>query len=164
MKNFKIALLSDSHDHVENLKKIISFANRNNCTHLFHLGDMVSPSTATRLKNFKGEITVLYGNCDFDKVNLNKAVNLSGGNIFQPPHRTEINGRSFILMHEPVLIERSIKDGDADYIFFGHTHDAYLKKENNTVIINPGECSGIKKNQTFFILDIINDTINKIEL
>ena len=164
MERIKISLLSDSHDNIKNLQKSVQIANKEKCTHIFHLGDIVSPMTAGVLKGFKGDLTGIFGNCDGDKLQLHKVFNKLGGRIENPPLKIVLNKKLFILMHEPWLIEEVIKSGEADFIFYGHTHEDYFRREGKTVIINPGEVSGIKNDPTFYILDINKEHFEKIEL
>lgn len=164
MENFKISLLSDSHDNIENLKRVVQISNEKECSHIFHLGDIVSPLSAKTLMNFKGEVIAVFGNCDGDKIELEKIFNNIGGNISKPPIKFELHERMFILMHEPFLLNEVIMSGRSDYIFFGHTHESDFRREGKTVIINPGETAGIKNEPTFYILDIYKDNFEKINL
>ncbi len=150
MKRIKISLISDSHDNIKNLKKSVQISNEKKCTHIFHLGDIVSPLTAGILGNFRGNLTGIFGNCDGDKLELQKVFNKLGGRIEKPPLKIVLNTKLYILMHEPWLMEEVIKSGEADFIFYGHTHEDYFRREEKTVIINPGEISGIK-NDSFFL-------------
>lgn len=164
MDRFKIALFSDSHDNIKNVEIAVSISNKKKCTHLFHLGDIVAPLTAGILGKFQGEVTAVFGNCDGDKIELQRKFNQIGGRIEKPPLKFELGSKQFILMHEPYLLEEVIISGEADYIFFGHTHELYFKRTEKTVIINPGEISGIKNTPSFYILDINTDNFEKIDL
>ncbi len=164
MDNLNISLLSDSHDNVENLKKVVDISNDRNCSHIFHLGDIVAPISVETLKNFSGEVFAIFGNCDGDKIELKKVFNTIGGEINKPPYKFELFNRSFILMHEPFLLHKVIPSREPDFIFFGHTHESYFRREGKTVIINPGETAGIKNKPTFYILDIFKDNFEEINL
>ncbi|MCK5004703.1 MAG: metallophosphoesterase [Candidatus Aminicenantes bacterium] len=164
MENLKISLLSDSHDNIENLKKVVDISNDRNCSHIFHLGDIVAPISAEILKNFNGEVIAVFGNCDGDKIELKRVFNLIGGEINKPPYKFRLFNRSFILMHEPFLLREVILSGEPDFIFFGHTHECDFRREGKTVIINPGETAGIKNKPTFYIMDIFKDDFEEINL
>jgi len=156
--------MSDSHDNIDNLSSAVDTANSMGCTCLIHLGDIVAPMTAAVLKRFKGEITAVFGNCDDDRIEIRKMVNLAGGHIEKPPLKIHLNGTQYILMHEPRLLEEMIKSGEPDFIFFGHTHEPCFRREGKTVIINPGEIAGIKNSPTFFVLNIHSKKFEKIDL
>jgi len=164
VEKLKISLLSDSHDNIENLKKAVYISNERNCSHLFHLGDIVAPISAETLKNFNGGVIAVFGNCDGDKIELKRIFNLIGGEIKKPPYKFELYNRSFILMHEPFLLHEVILSGEPDFIFFGHTHEVDFRREGKTVIINPGEAAGIKNKPTFYIMDIFEDNFEEINL
>ncbi len=164
MNNIKISIVSDSHDNIDNLKKIVEISNKEECDYLFHLGDIVSPLTAEILSGFKGDVKAVFGNCDGDRIELMKVFNNFGGEIFIPPKKITISDKTFVLMHVPFLIDEVFVSGKLDYICYGHTHESKIKKSNNTILLNPGESSGIKNNPTFFILNLKNEKIEKFNL
>lgn len=164
MEPLKIALLSDSHDHIPNLKNAVRIANRSRCSHLFHLGDIVSPLSASELKHFNGSVSAVYGNCDGDRLALNRTFHSFGGEIHPPPLRLELHHRIMVLMHEPWLLEELALSGKVDYIFHGHTHEEYFRREGQTVIINPGEIAGIMSAPTFYLIGFPEESIEKIDL
>ena len=47
-----------------------------------------------------------------------------------------------LLMHEPVLLEPLARSGEYDLIVYGHLHQAESRREEETLILNPGECCG----------------------
>ena len=156
--------MSDSHDNIRNLENAVELANHRRCSHLIHLGDIVSPMTAQTLSVFNGEITAVFGNCDGDILELRRILNNLGGSINKPPYKISLSGSSCILMHEPYLLEEVIMSGEPDFIFFGHTHEPYFRREGKTVIINPGEIAGIMRKPTFYILDIPRENFEQIDL
>jgi len=164
MNRVKIAVLSDSHDSINNLKKAVEISNKSNCTHLFHLGDIVSPLSAELLGNFNREIFSVFGNCDGDKIRLNRVFSNFGGTISQPPLKLNISGKIFILMHEPLLIEEISSSGKTDYILYGHIHASRLYKSGKTTILNPGEVAGMINPASFYIIEPETNKTEKIDL
>lgn len=164
MKDINIAVVSDSHDNSDNLAKVVAFANERKCEYLFHLGDIVSPFTARKLIDFKGIVKAVYGNCDGDLLNLKQVFNTMGGDIEKPPFSFELESKSFILMHEPYLLDAVIKSQEADFIFYGHLHKVDVRKEGRTVVINPGESGGWMRKPHFFIVNIITGEAEQIDL
>lgn len=164
MNGTKIAVISDSHDNVKNFNRALDIANEKKCTHLFHLGDIVSPYTAGILKKFNGEIDAVFGNCDGDKIELKKVFTNIGGEIINPPMKKKINDLHFILMHEPILLEEISNSDSIDYIFYGHLHESRYLKEGKMEILNPGEAAGLIRPASFYVLDLDKREFEKIVL
>ena len=60
-----IAVMSDSHDHVENVRSIARIAAHSDCSALIHLGDITGPTAVKGLAEFPGSIQGVFGNCDY---------------------------------------------------------------------------------------------------
>lgn len=164
MNTIKAAVVSDSHDNAGNLEKAAVVANDKNCTYLFHLGDIVSPFTARKLTAFKGIVKAVFGNCDGELPGLQRVFNTMGGDIDKPPVTLELERKKIILMHEPFLLDELVKSQDADFIFYGHMHKTYVRKQGKTLVLNPGEAGGWVRKPGFFIVDLISGHHEKINL
>ena len=160
----KAAVISDSHDNTNNISKAVEISNKKNCSYLFHLGDIIAPFSALKLETFNGVVKAVFGNCDGERVGLLKAFNTIGGEIKKPPFELEIKNKKILLMHEPYLINEIVHSGEVDYIFYGHLHKIDQRIENNTHILNPGETGGWVEKPTFFIVDLLSNQFEKIEL
>ena len=161
MNELKIAIISDSHDNTKSLKNAIQIANEQKCSYFFHLGDVISPYSAKFLGEFNGIVKGVFGNCDGDRVELTKTFNNFGGEIRNPPFKFNIKGKSFVLMHEPYLLDEIIKSDEINYIFYGHLHKIDFRKISKTTVLNPGESAGFKKVSNFFIMDLFTDNFEK---
>jgi len=164
MDNMKIAVVSDSHDNTDHLERVAVVANEYDCSYLFHLGDITSPSTAQRLNDFKGIVKAVYGNCDGDIPSLKRTINTMGGEIQSPPFKVDLEGKKIILLHEPFHLEELAKSQEADYIFYGHLHRIDERKVGKTHILNPGESGGWVNNPSFFIVDMDSGLFEQISL
>jgi len=160
----KIAVISDSHDNIINIKKAVNIANKNNCEYIFHLGDIVSPFSAKELGAFKGIVYAVFGNNDGEHQGLISIFNQFGGFINRAPYKIELNGKKIVLMHEPYLLDELIKSKEFDYIFYGHLHEIDYRKVEKTIILNPGELGGWLSKSTFYILNLENEIFEKITL
>jgi putative phosphoesterase len=58
----RIAILSDSHDHIPNLKRAVRLANSEGAELLIHCGDLISPFMLPCLDGFNGPVHLIYGN------------------------------------------------------------------------------------------------------
>lgn len=131
-----IGVISDTHDHLDNLGKAFDIFAQKGVEHIIHAGDFTSPFTARVLMEFKGGFTGIFGNNDGDKLLLSKVYE---GKIHPQPHILTINNKTIVIMHEPTVVEAIAESGHYDMVIFGHTHKAVVKKVKGTLVVNPGE-------------------------
>ncbi|MFX1238782.1 MAG: metallophosphoesterase, partial [Promethearchaeota archaeon] len=146
----KIAVISDTHDHRDNILKAVSLMNEKKVDALIHCGDYISPFVKKWFdglndiikKNFYG----VFGNNDGEKILLKREL----GQICQlaedgMEHVLEIGGKKIFASHFPrqETIEALAKSGKYDIILTGHTHNIVNEtKENGVLVLNPGEACG----------------------
>lgn len=153
----KIGIIGDSHDNIKKLDEAINFLKEIDIDMLLHTGDFISPFTIPHLKPFGEHLIGVYGNNDGWKHILSKKVKEIGG---------VLNAESFILKpkgvpiflthgHRDLLLDSAINSGLFHIVIYGHTHKREVRKENGTLIINPGElCGYLTGNSTLAILDL----------
>jgi len=147
----KIGVMSDTHDHLDHIKKAISILKKREIATLIHLGDYCSPFSIPLLEMEK--VYAIFGNNDGDKLFLQKKANERGFVIEAAPRAITIEGRKIAIMHEPYQLEAFRKSGIYDSILHGHTHESYIRKDPLTV--NPGElCGYLSGKATFAIIDL----------
>ena len=75
----KIGIISDSHDHIENIKRGIQILRKDEVELIIHLGDYVNPNS---VRAFEGTgLTVIFGNNDGDKFRIINAFNEIGAQL-----------------------------------------------------------------------------------
>ena len=138
----KIAILSDIHDHIDNLKKALS---KLDAEAIIFCGDMVSPFTTKILATANLPTYSCLGNNDEDQIGLVK----NGGAKFTWTHlsqefgQVELDGKQLAFCHYPKLAQLLAKTDEYDAVFYGHTHEAKNEKIGNTLLLNPGSICGI---------------------
>ncbi|MBN2853920.1 metallophosphoesterase family protein [Patescibacteria group bacterium] len=146
-----IAIISDSHDNLENLKKFIDWSLENKIEKIICLGDVAKTETIKYLAlSFLGEIFLVKGNaCLYKDKDLEKYKNIKYyGEIGQ-----EIIGDLKIaFVHEPEKIKK-LTEYNLDFVFYGHTHKPWLEKKGETFIANPGTLGGVYYQATFAVLN-----------
>ena len=139
----KLGILSDTHDHVDRIKKAIEILNKENIGLAYHLGDICSPFVLPLFKELKCKIKGVFGNNDADIFKLvNKAPeNFSFHDRF---FVDEVNGKKICLFHgDPEeLALRLFESGKYDLLLRGHNHVADIKRNGKTLMINPGNLIG----------------------
>ncbi len=156
----KIGVISDTHDHMENIAKAVKKFNEKNIDVLIHCGDYVSPFTFRAFDelnpNIKNNFYGVYGNNDGDRLFLQKIL----GQICQLVGMeliSEFDGIRVYANHMPnkETVDSIAKSGNFEIILFGHTHSFLSKKyDNGVLVVNPGECCGyLSGKATIAIID-----------
>ncbi len=134
-----VGIISDTHDHLDNLRRAINAFDERGVEHIIHAGDFTSPFTWRVLKDFKGGFTGIFGNNDGERVLLSR---LYQGRIYTQPYIFSLNEKRIVVMHEPDVVDALAESGYFDLIVFGHTHEALIKRVKDSIVINPGEVCG----------------------
>jgi uncharacterized protein len=144
----KIAIISDTHDNLENLKKFLDFAKKEKIEILIHCGDITNGETLKEIEeNFEGRIYLVLGNADI-RDSLEKVAKKT--TIFEKEGKIEIGKLKIGFSH---FFPQRENLENFDFYFFGHTHWPILKKEKNCYLANPGNLGGLFYKATFGILD-----------
>ncbi len=167
----KIAVISDTHDHKNNILKAVSIINERNIDALIHCGDYIAPFVKkwfdglndNIIKNFFG----VFGNNDgeriFLKQNLGQICDIVGLELIK-----EFEGKRIFAAHmlKQETIDALMNSGKFDIILSGHTHEIVKKKNDNGVlVVNPGEaCGYLTGKATFAIIDTNKMDIEIIEI
>lgn len=157
-----IAIISDSHDDMQQLAKAVSLINQRKAAHAIHAGDLCSPFTFEVLDDLECKLTAIFGNNDGDHILLNEK---SGGRIFTQPHMLELGGKFIALVHEPPAVEALALSGKYDLVVHGHTHIPSIKTEGRALVINPGKLARLHKGKsTMVFLDLSRMEAETVEL
>ncbi len=168
-----IAVISDIHDNLPNLKTALDYAKSKNVSALFVLGDITNAQTLKYLAaNFSGPIYLVAGNmevCDLEaeskKYPQIDFLGRHGGII-------KIGDKLVGLCHEPSLIDSLLKnchsraggnpdDSCPEIVFYGHTHKPYEEQREGVRLINPGNLANVFYAPTFALWD---ENTDKLEL
>jgi len=159
----KIAIMSDSHDSIFNLKKAIEICLKEKVEKIFHCGDLISPFMVPFLGKFNKEIHLILGNNPGDIYLLTQKIldypniKLHGESAF-----LEVDGYKIAMVHYPKVAYAFARTEEYDFIFCGHTHRYEVKEIGRTLVINPGEILGKEGKPSFVILDLKTKEHKKI--
>lgn len=134
-----IGILSDTHDHMEQLGKAVDLFNRRGVGHVIHAGDFASPFTFRVIGDLRCDFTGVFGNNDGDRLLLQKR---SGGRVYRQPRVMELAGRRIVVVHEHHIVEALADSGHYNVVIYGHTHEPDIRMKGKTLIVNPGETGG----------------------
>ena len=133
--------MADSHDNLRAIKKAVRLFNEEKCSLVVHAGDFVAPFAARELQSLKCPVKAVFGNCDGEKQGLEKAFQ-SLGEIREAPLVFKNSDLNFLVMHLNFPLEPCLSSGAYDVLVFAHTHESEIRKEERTLLINPGETGG----------------------
>jgi putative phosphoesterase len=138
----KIAVLSDIHDHLHNLRAFEPVIKEADA--LIFCGDFCAPfSLATLAELFKGPIHAVFGNNDGDQWLLSKvALRFENVRLEGPFARLELGGKAIFVVHYPEIAEDVAASGRYALVCYGHNHRAAVVKIGQTLLLNPGEVMG----------------------
>ena len=135
-----IGIISDSHDHLENVRRALALFRERGVEIVLHAGDFVSPFVSEPFRELGVRVIGVFGNNDGDKLYLRER--FSGvGELHFGPHELELGGRRILLMHEPRALEALVASGRYDLVVYGHTHKAEIRA-GRPLVVNPGELGG----------------------
>jgi len=145
-----IAVISDSHDNLANLKKVASFVKEQKIETIIHCGDIASIEVLKEaFGDFKGDIHAVLGNLDIDRDFPLKVKNFPNLKIYS--EYGEVNGIAFT--HFPQRAKRLAESGKYEIVFYGHTHKPWEETINKAKMVNPGNIAGLLYRATFATYD-----------
>lgn len=163
----KIAVVSDIHDHIHNLRAVLERLEAADL--LLCPGDLCAPFMVDELADgFDGPAHVVFGNNDGDTYRIARAardrdaVTLHGE--FGTLPAEEAGGLRVALHHFPE-VGRGLADGGAfDLVCFGHSHEWEVGRQGSTLYVNPGEVMGRLGSVTAAMVDTGSGDVDRIEL
>jgi putative phosphoesterase len=134
-----IGIMSDTHDHLDNMKKVLACFQEHGVQHVLHAGDFVSPFTYRVIKEFSVGFTAVFGNNDGDRLLMKQ---MYGDSVHVPPYVFTLGQRRIVMMHEQHVVDALATSGMYDMVVYGHTHESSVRQIGSTLIVNPGEVCG----------------------
>lgn len=140
----KIAVLSDIHDRLDHLERVLADLAPRGCERLFFLGDFCAPfALAALAEKFAGPVDCVFGNNDGDRFLLQQVARQFPQVTFHDPlAELEMAGRRVWLNHYPEIGRRLAQCGEPDAVFSGHDHQRYIHRFGQVLWANPGEIMG----------------------
>lgn len=158
--------MSDSHDHLENIRKAVETFNSAGVEYVIHAGDFVAPFVANELQKLNCPLLGVFGNNDGEKIGLQNRFKSFGAEVKVQPAFVELGGKKFVVIHENDLADALAESGKFDVVVYGHTHKVDIRKASNgCLIVNPGEvCGWLTGKATVAILDTETMEVKLVEL
>ena len=140
----QIGVVSDTHNNLKNIDKIIYLFNKEDIDFVIHTGDVTNANSLEKFSRLKCKLIGVYGNNKRNKKGL-KDVAFKYNFLFQePPNSINLFNRNIAIFHEPDSIDEFLLNNDEiDIVLHGHTHRYRHEVKNNTLFFNPGESAGM---------------------
>jgi hypothetical protein len=138
----KIAILSDSHDHLENTKKVLDAVQE--CEAMIFCGDGCAPFAWEFIAdNFSKPIYAVLGNVDGDPNRITERMLAKKHVTLYPEHgEFQLGGKKVGLVHYTSIGRPMVASGQYDLVCCGHTHKVEIKESGKALMVNPGDIMG----------------------
>ncbi len=159
----KVGILSDTHNDITAVQRILHHFRDQNITTMIHCGDVTSPETMKHFSSFT--VHLAYGNGDYFTGALNETLLLFGTNSTAKRINTvSLGGKSIVIAHGNYEQElhQLITSNRFDLVFTGHTHLRQNVLVGKTKVINPGAASrtGNHPAYSYAIYDFEKEDLN----
>ncbi|MCD6323717.1 MAG: metallophosphoesterase [Desulfurococcales archaeon] len=160
----RLLIISDTHDNLANLSKLISTQDYVSSTIVMHLGDFVSPFTLKALLDTGKEVIGVFGNNDGDKAKMKELL----PSLEDQPVVRFFRGVRFVMFHgfkSPEITEEVITSfargcNGSNVVLYGHTHKYVLRVAGRSMILNPGALSGyLTDRPTYGLIELAESRI-----
>lgn len=164
-----IAIISDTHDNLPNINKVLDYLSTKKIEALIHCGDVCMPRTLHRIvKEYAGPIYLSLGNGDdMDAIRLVTPV--ADGtpdrlHIYAEVGAFTLGGKKIGINHYPTIAKQLAQSGDYDLVFHGHSHKPWEEMINSTRLVNPGNVANMIYPPTFATYDTSTDDLQLIRV
>jgi len=164
-----VGLMADTHDRLPLVEMAVEVFNERDIPLVLHAGDFIAPFVIPRLAKLKGKLVGVFGNNDGDRALLLRRASETGGKVEIRGLFAEISvdEKRIALLHghEGELLRSLVACGGYDVVVHGHTHEAHVRQEGRTLVVNPGEaCGWLYGRPTVAILDTEALEVEIVEL
>lgn len=166
----KIVIISDIHNNITNLKKVLDYCTRESAggriETIICCGDLASMETLDFLNdNFSGRIYYTFGNMDDDYLtSYNFQEKYKNTVIYKNFGELEIENKKAAFVHYPNVAEELCKSEKYDFVFYGHTHKPWEETIGKCKMLNPGNVAGEIYPPTFAVWNTENDKFELIRI
>jgi hypothetical protein len=136
----RIGVVSDTHDRLPNVARIVELFAAARVERVVHTGDITRPRTLAALARLGAPVSGVFGNNDVEREGLEAAAAEHGCDLGESGRTLELGGRRILVVHDPREIESALA-GHA-VVLHGHDHRRRVERRGGALIVNPGECAG----------------------
>jgi putative phosphoesterase len=160
----KIAVLSDTHDHIWKLKDALPALK--DIDVVLHCGDLCSPFMIHGIGNdLKVPVHIVWGNNEGDRVAITSAVqNYPNITLHGDLAKLSLGGLQVAVNHYPEIARDLAKSGEYDLVCYGHDHTANEEWIGECLFLNPGDLMGLRGRSTLAVVDTDDRKVRWVEV
>ena len=137
----RVGVVSDTHNHVRNVSRIVELFNMAGVERVVHTGDITQAKTLHALSGLVAPLVGVFGNNDLERSSLEDACSELDFRFEDPPLEIVWHERRIVVAHDPLDLAPGALRG-ADVLLHGHYHRHVCERRDATLVFNPGECAG----------------------
>jgi uncharacterized protein len=138
----RIGVVSDTHNHLSNVARIVELFNQARVERVVHTGDITQARTLEVLARLEAPLLGVFGNNDEgERQGLEAAAAHYDIALCDPPLELCLAGRRIIVVHDPRDLDTAL-GADHQVALHGHTHRRAIERSDGRLVFNPGECAG----------------------
>ena len=137
----RIGVVSDTHNNLNNVAKIVELFNGAGVERVIHTGDITQAKTLDLFAHLQAPLYGVYGNNDQEREGLVRAADAYNFEFQDPPFEFTWFERRIVVVHDPLEFEGTLADHH-ELALHGHTHLYRCEQTADQLIFNPGECAG----------------------
>ena len=150
----RIGVVSDTHNHLANVARIVELLNAARVERVVHTGDITQAKTLHALAGLSAPLVGVYGNNDLERDSLARAAAELGFELVEPPLHLTWAGRRIVVVHDPLDLAHHRR---VEVALHGHNHMSVREQRDGTLFFNPGECAGhLPGHNRVGVLDLVS--------
>ena len=159
-----IGVVSDTHNNLKNIDKIISLFNKENISLVIHTGDIANAKSMEKFSRLNCKLIGVFGNNDRNEEGIKETATKHNFQFTEPPKSLNLCDRNIAIFHEPELIDEFLSNNkEIDIVIHGHTHRYRKEVLNDVLYFNPGESAGmLEGSNAIGILNLTDLTAERI--
>ena len=138
----RIGVVSDTHNNLPNVRKIVALFNEARVDRVVHTGDITQPKVLHAFSELNAPMVGVFGNNDHDPEGLATIASSLGFDFVHPPLELNWHSRKILVVHDPRDFE-GVLDSSFHLALHGHTHLHTHYEGDAGVLFNPGESAGV---------------------
>ena len=135
----RIGVVSDTHNNLSNVRKIVEILNTARVERVVHTGDITQAKTLRALAELEVPLVGVYGNND-ERGALAEVASEAGFEMVEPSLELAWAGRRILVVHDPLDVDRWWSGHDV--VLHGHDHRRRIQRDVERLVFNPGESAG----------------------
>jgi putative phosphoesterase len=136
----RIGVVSDTHNQLRNVRRIVELFNTARVDRVVHTGDITQARTLEAFAGLEAPLVGVFGNND-EREPLRAVARDAGIQLEEPPLSISWHQRRLLVVHDPHFLTDA-QLAAHDVVLHGHTHRSVHERRGGALLFNPGECAG----------------------